>query len=371
MQRLLAFALLGSAAAFKPIARTLNGHELSAVFYLRETLNSVCNYDNNCAVVDNGTADNVYLPSKDNANGIPIADWDVSEVTSMQEMFYGEHLFDADLSAWDVGQVTNMQSMFYGASKFNQDLSAWDVAQVTDMQEMFRSAYAFNQDLSAWNVGRVITMYRMFSSAYAFSQTLCGQAWVDKRSLRTNWDASAQIPATPCTLCPAGEFNNAGTCAPCQVATAQTEGTYSARAGQTICLACPALTISDTTGCSSCNPGMFVNGDSCSDCPAGTYRSATDSAQECVGCPAGKYGTEEGKESEGDGCSECPNGWSTFDDAATVCNPSYQTHTDLLVDASQNCQTECPDSCAGATADVLVNAILNNPTAYQQAGLCT
>ena len=42
--------------------------------------------------------------------------------------------------------------MFYQASAFNQDLSEWDVAQVTDMDNMFNGATYFDQVLcgEAW-----------------------------------------------------------------------------------------------------------------------------------------------------------------------------------------------------------------------------
>ena len=45
----------------------------------------------------------------------PIEDWDVSEVTSMQYVFFGRDLastfgsFNADLSKWNTGAVTNMR----------------------------------------------------------------------------------------------------------------------------------------------------------------------------------------------------------------------------------------------------------------------
>eukprot|EP00978_Attheya_sp_CCMP212_P029108 scaffold102394_cov35-Attheya_sp.AAC.1 len=43
-----------------------------------------------------------------------------------------------------------MRVVFWAASTFNQDLSAWDVSSITTMQNMFNSASAFNQDLCAW-----------------------------------------------------------------------------------------------------------------------------------------------------------------------------------------------------------------------------
>ena len=69
-----------------------------------------------------------------------MADWNVSGVTSMDEMFVDRDssydsvsTFNGDLSKWDVSSVTSMYKMFIGAHAFNGDLSEWDVSSVTYM----------------------------------------------------------------------------------------------------------------------------------------------------------------------------------------------------------------------------------------------
>ena len=88
-----------------------------------------------------------------------ISQWDVSNVKSMNSMFY-ESKFNGDISKWDVSNVENMKWMFR-LSKFNGDISNWDVSKVQDMAQMFRNS-KFTGDISNWNVSRVRNMTRMF-----------------------------------------------------------------------------------------------------------------------------------------------------------------------------------------------------------------
>ena len=84
-----------------------------------------------------------------------ISSWDVSNVTTMNNMFDSSS-FNQDLSAWDVGNVTNMSAMFADATSFNQDLNAWNVSNVTTMEYMFYNASSFNQGLNSWDVSNVL-----------------------------------------------------------------------------------------------------------------------------------------------------------------------------------------------------------------------
>ena len=63
---------------------------------------------------------------------IDISDWDVSNATDMEVMFYGCGELESigDLSNWNVSKVTNLSSMFYNCKSFNQDISDWDVSKV-------------------------------------------------------------------------------------------------------------------------------------------------------------------------------------------------------------------------------------------------
>ena len=109
---------------------------------------------------------------------IDIGNWDVSNVTNMSEMFYQAHSFNQDIGNWDVGKVTNMLGMFSGRflynqeMDFNQDITNWNVSEVTDMSGMFLFAKNFNQDIGDWDVNKVIDMNFMFYDAQNFNQDI-------------------------------------------------------------------------------------------------------------------------------------------------------------------------------------------------------
>jgi len=120
-------------------------------------------------VLDNDTIKGaIKLWITDNIDAInkfgSISNWDVSNVTNMQGMFYQASDFNEDISDWNVSNVTNMSLMFNGASNFNQPISKWDVSNVTNMQGMFYNAVQFKQDISTWNVTNTNTKY-MFKGA--------------------------------------------------------------------------------------------------------------------------------------------------------------------------------------------------------------
>lgn len=107
-------------------------------------------------------------------NDPDIALWDMSTVTTTQNMFAYASSFDQDLSGWDMSNVTNTGGMFMSAVAFNQDISGWDVSNVTSMATMFSGAASFNQDIGNWDVSSVTGMAGMFNSAIAFDQDLSG-----------------------------------------------------------------------------------------------------------------------------------------------------------------------------------------------------
>ena len=110
-------------------------------------------------------------------NNADISSVCTSRVTYMEKFFYQNYVFSQDISSWDVSNVTSMSQMFE-QSAFNQDISNWDLRNLTDMYAMFKDNTSFNQPLENWNVRNVSKMARMFESNSAFNQPI------------NNWDVS-------------------------------------------------------------------------------------------------------------------------------------------------------------------------------------
>jgi len=105
-----------------------------------------------------------------------ISNWDVSNITDMQDLFPNNTDFNDDISSWDVSNVVNMKEMFDNAKQFDQDISSWDVSKVTDMYRMFRGASKFNNGqetgIGSWNTSQVTNIKEMFKNASSFDQDI-------------------------------------------------------------------------------------------------------------------------------------------------------------------------------------------------------
>ena len=110
---------------------------------------------------------------RSNFNG-DISQWDVSNVKSMNHMFYDARSFNGDLSKWDVSNVEDMLCMLGYAKKFNGDISGWNVSNVKTMGGMFYRAQSFKCDISKWDVSNVENMQFMFDCATSFDADISG-----------------------------------------------------------------------------------------------------------------------------------------------------------------------------------------------------
>ena len=103
---------------------------------------------------------------------------DTSAITDMSNLFkYVNYLFEnINISNWNVSNVTNMNYMFYDSQATTLDLSSFNTSKVTDMNSMFRSCAATTLDLSSFDTSNVTDKRYMFKNSsatigYARTQT--------------------------------------------------------------------------------------------------------------------------------------------------------------------------------------------------------
>ena len=97
-------------------------------------------------------------------------DIDVSGMTTFYNdkkqvgIFEGTNFVYIDVSNWDVSNVTDMNSVFWDCTSLKKlDLSNWDVFNVEDMAGMFCGCKSLKElDLSNWDVSNVGSMNTMF-----------------------------------------------------------------------------------------------------------------------------------------------------------------------------------------------------------------
>ena len=100
-----------------------------------------------------------------------ISNWNVSNVSTMNQMFFSAESFNQPIGNWDVSNVINMSHIFSSAISFNQPLNNWNVSKVTNMNGIFSNS-TFNQDIGNWDVSNVTTMEYMFYEAINFNQNI-------------------------------------------------------------------------------------------------------------------------------------------------------------------------------------------------------
>ncbi|MBX2827382.1 MAG: BspA family leucine-rich repeat surface protein [Flavobacteriaceae bacterium] len=105
--------------------------------------------------------------------------WDTSTITDMSKMFRETDAFNSPLGNWNTSLVQDFSGMFRNADAFNSDIGSWNTASATNMSFMFRGAEVFNQDIGNWDVSSVQNFNSMFINTMQFNQNL------------GNWDVSS------------------------------------------------------------------------------------------------------------------------------------------------------------------------------------
>lgn len=92
--------------------------------------------------------------------------FDVSQVTDMNYMFYVYKGTSLDLSSWDTSNVTDMGNMFSNCQNITSlDLSSLNVDNVTNMYYLFYDCEDVKSiNLTGWNTSNVTNMSYMFSN---------------------------------------------------------------------------------------------------------------------------------------------------------------------------------------------------------------
>ena len=118
---------------------------------------------------------NIVIP-----DNIDISEWNLSNVTNIENMFRGCKNFNCDLSNWNVSKVENMRSLFYLCENFEgKGIENWNVSNVTNMAYMFYWCKKFNCNLIGFDTSNVTNMNYMFALCYEF-----------KGKGLENWDVS-------------------------------------------------------------------------------------------------------------------------------------------------------------------------------------
>lgn len=89
-------------------------------------------------------------------HNIDISEWNVTNVTNMNHMFYNTDITTLDLSKWNVENVKSMRGMFFKCKYLRNtgNLNDWKIDKVKDMGFMFNDCKNLRNigDISNWDI---------------------------------------------------------------------------------------------------------------------------------------------------------------------------------------------------------------------------
>jgi len=98
---------------------------------------------------------------------LDLSGWNIQSVENMQGIFFHcEGLETVDVSGWDTSKSTTMYATFYWCKSLKEikGLADWDVSSVTNMEQMFRNCHELTSlDIAGWRPGKCTTFSSMFS----------------------------------------------------------------------------------------------------------------------------------------------------------------------------------------------------------------
>ncbi|MBC1924652.1 BspA family leucine-rich repeat surface protein [Listeria innocua] len=168
-----------------------------------ETLTGVAGYEITNVVLEgkvfaSGNCAGLFSLLTARSPSLDLSNFDTSNVTSMDSMFYANYAASIDLSNWDTSQVTNMFCMFAESAATSLDLSSFDTSKVWSMAGMFAESAATSLDVSSFDTSNVVEMSGMFAESAATSLDVSSfdtsnVMWMDAmfhRSAATSLDVS-------------------------------------------------------------------------------------------------------------------------------------------------------------------------------------
>ncbi|WP_429960512.1 BspA family leucine-rich repeat surface protein [Enterococcus sp. AZ012] len=93
-----------------------------------------------------------------------MSNWNTSNVTSMNAMFFNSGFTSLEIGNWDTGNVTNMNKIFSSSKATSINLQYWDLSKVTDLTEGFQGVVA-NLYLNRLDTGEVTSMRALFQNS--------------------------------------------------------------------------------------------------------------------------------------------------------------------------------------------------------------
>ena len=101
-----------------------------------------------------------WINSIDGSNAYPCFADTESVEAALDDISTGEIEY-GPIYSWCFEEISLDSVLLYQTS-FSEDIGGWNVSLVTSMNQMFKGAESFNQDIRGWDVGKVTNMYQMF-----------------------------------------------------------------------------------------------------------------------------------------------------------------------------------------------------------------
>ena len=97
-----------------------------------------------------------------------LSGWNFQSAPILYEIFSGTS-FDQDLTWFNPQPFVSLHGFLKGASLFNGDVADWDLSNVQDIGQLFESAESFDRSLASWDVSSVTHADGLFKNALSFN----------------------------------------------------------------------------------------------------------------------------------------------------------------------------------------------------------